>query len=1133
MSQRKVTSNPERADDRNVCNNCGYRHLRTETCRAKGKQCNYCKKWNHFSSVCRAKKASQSVHEVSEGINNLQIQESESAFEHGEDFFVDSVECNDKMDQVFVDMQVGPNSLPIKFKVDTGSQVNILPRQIYAQLHLRHPLEKPTTKLTAYGGETLNTIGCIKLTCCFSGQRQVLNFYVVETFSSPIIGLRSSIDLELIKLVLSCDAPGLSDFPYLTKSAVLAQYAEAFKGIGLFPGECKIHIDPTVNPVVNPPRRIPVALRDKVKQELDRMLQKEIIAPVSSPTQWVNSLVTVENKQSGKLRLCLDPQQLNKAIQRPHYPMRTLEDILPQLSGAKYFSKIDARSGYWAIKLERKSSYLTTFNTPFGRYRFLRLPFGLRCSQDQFQCKVDECFEGLLGVAAIVDDILVYGRTREEHDQRLRKVMERALEKGIRFNEDKLVVGVSEIEYFGNILSDSGMKPSQNKVSAILNMDPPTCRSELETFLGMVTYLSRFCENLAEITSPLRKLLENNVLFSWDKPQDDAFQKVKDLITKAPVLAYYDKERPLTIQCDASKSGLGATLMQDGKPIAYASKSLTQSEMNYAQIEKEMYAIVFACKRFHTYVYGRKTVVETDHLPIVSIQKKPLYLCPSRLTRMLLQLQKYDLDITFKKGVELHIADALSRNMLKDTYPDISEGMDLQVHSVLTNLPVSDRKMQEIKTNIELDPQMKQLKEMIQEGWPVTRSECPSQIIDYWNFRDELTVDSGLILKGNRLVIPLAMRPKMLELLHQGHFGCEKTLNRARDVMFWPKISADISGLVLNCTVCLERRSSNPKEPLKPHDIPDYPWQFVATDLFAWDGQDFLITVDYYSKYFEVQKLPSTRASTIIAKLKSVFARHGSPEVVKSDNAAMFTGEQFSDFARDWNFAHVTISPGNSQSNGLVEKSVGICKRIFSKAKADGKDPYLGLLEYRTTPNKLQLSPSQLLFSRRLRSNLPVIRDQLLPETPNRENVKEKIKTSKENQKKYFNRNAKSLKPLEIGDKTRIQQNDKTWKPAVVTNKQNERSYLVQTPDGTVYRRNRRHLLKTNENTQVSDFGQFALSRPPGETEKEQESLQEPQCTDGGVSDKQQNDSDGPPTKTDSVPYVTRYGRTVRPRIVN
>ena len=319
------------------------------------------------------------------------------------------------------------------------------------------------------------------------------------------------------------------------------------------------------------------------------------------------------------------------------------------------------------------------------------------------------------------------------------------------------------------------------------------------------------------------------------------------------------------------------------------------------------------------------------------------------------------------------------------------------------------------------------------------------------------------MLKGQKIVIPSALRPKMLEILHQGHFGCEKTLRRARDVMFWPKISSEITEMVLSCPICLERRSSNPKEPLIPHKVPDYPWQNIASDIFTWDDKNFLITVDYYSKYFEVQKLPSMKTSTIIAKLKTTFARNGIPMNFLSDNAPQFCSEEFTEFAKDWDFSLIKMSPKHSQSNGMVEKMVGICKRIFAEAKSAGKDPYLGILEYRTTPTKLGFSPSELLMGRKLRSVLPVTLDQLLPKITPTEQIKENIHCAKQQQKKYYDQGSKTQTSLSIGDTARIQQHDKTWKPAVVMEKHNDRSYSVKTPDGAVYRRNRRHLLKSKE----------------------------------------------------------------------
>lgn len=209
-------------------------------------------------------------------------------------------------------------------------------------------------------------------------------------------------------------------------------------------------------------------------------------------------------KAQWQLRVCLDPKDLNRAILRPHYPMKTLEDVLPQLSKARFFTKLDARSGYLTIKLSEASSYLTTFNTPFGRYRYLRLPFGLKSSQDDFQRKIDGCYEGLDGVVALVDDLLVFGQTREEHDRNLRKVLIRSKERGVKLNKDKLEVGVTKVKYFGHLLTSEGVGPDPDKVSAVREMKPTKDKSEIETFLGMVTYLAKFAPNMSEITSPLR-----------------------------------------------------------------------------------------------------------------------------------------------------------------------------------------------------------------------------------------------------------------------------------------------------------------------------------------------------------------------------------------------------------------------------------------------------------------------------------------------------------------------------------------------------------------------------------------------------------------------------------------------------
>ena len=553
--------------------------------------------------------------------------------------------------------------------------------------------------------------------------------------------------MGLIKLVYTCSKTNVQH-KALTKESILELYKDVFEGIGLFEGKCSIQTDPTVSPVIHASRRVPLALRDRLKEELERMESLGIITKFTEPTAWVSSLVIIQKSDSDKLRVCLDPKDLNAAILRPHYPSRTLEEILPELVDAKFFTKLDAKSGYWTCELTHQSSLLTTFNTPFGRYRYLRLPFGLKSSQDEFKKKLDQSLEGLKGMVSIADDIIIYGKSRQEHDQRLHELLIRAKENGIKFNKDKLEVGVTEVKYFGHLLTDNGLKPDPDKIEAIQSMKLPIVKTELETFLGMVTYLSKFAPILSEATNPLRKLVTQHANeLQWDQQQIDAFEKIKSIVTNSPVLVYYDQHKPITLQVDASKIGLGAVLMQEGKPIAYASKSLTQTEINYAQIEKEMYAIIFGSKKFHHYIYGRKVRVETDHKPLIPISKKPLHAAPPRIQRMLVQLQGYDVDLVYVPGKFIPVADTLSRNCSSDIYPEIMSSVTASVHTVVSNLPISDRRIQDIKLETTRDAQLQLLKWTILNGWPGTRKLCNPLILEYWNFREELSTVDDVILR--------------------------------------------------------------------------------------------------------------------------------------------------------------------------------------------------------------------------------------------------------------------------------------------------------------------------------------------------------------------------------------------------
>ena len=460
--------------------------------------------------------------------------------------------------------------------------------------------------------------------------------------------------------------------------------------------------------------------------------------------------------------------------------------------------------------------------------------------------------------------------------------------------------------------------------------------------------------------------------------------------------------KPVLTQVDASKSGLGAAVIQSNMPVAYASRALTETEKRYAQIEKELLAVVFECNRFSQYIYGQPVTVESDHQPLETIMKKSLDKAPARLQRMMLNLQHYDVVVKYKPGKELYVADTLSRAHLS-SHPE-EDTLDLEHHvsSVISALPISDDKLTEIRTETQKDATMRALLEIINGVWPRHKQNLPSSVRQFWSYRDELWASDGVVFKSDKILIPPCLRKDVLRKIHQGHMGIERSKQRARELVFWPGISSDIETTVSKCSICAEYRCSNQKEPMIAHEIPQYPWQIVATDLFVWNGDDYLLVVDYYSRYWEIAKLPNTKSVAIIGKIKVFFARHGIPETVMSDNGPHYSANEFTRFSKEWGFNHVTSSTTYPQSNGLAERTVRTVKSTLEKARRDKQDPNLAFLEHRNTPIDDIGSPAQMCVGRRLRSRMPSTTDQLCPMILDPQTVRRKLERKQSNQKKYY-----------------------------------------------------------------------------------------------------------------------------------
>lgn len=456
---------------------------------------------------------------------------------------------------------------------------------------------------------------------------------------------------------------------------------------------------------VHTARRVPFPMLQKVKDELLRMEQNGVIERVSEPTEWFAPMVPVQKRNTGRARICVDLTKLNKSVKRERYILPTSDKITSKLRGATVSSSLDAASGFWQIPLHPDSCKLTTFITPFGRYCFKRLPFGITSAPKIFQRKMLETLEGLEGVEVFMDDILVYGATMEEHDTRLDKVLCRIESAGLKLNKEKCSLRQSQLRFLGHLIDHSGVRPDPEKVGAISQLPPSQNVQDLKRVLGMVNYLGKYIPALATVGQPMYELLKTKNAWTWGPAQQSAFKSIKRMLTTAPVLAFYDVTKPTTVSADASSYGLGAVLLQlhgkEWKPVAYCSRRLSEAETRYAQIEKDCLASVWACEKFDKYLCGLDQFrLETDHRPLVPlVNNRSLDNVPLRCQRLLMRLMRYKPEAVYVPGKTLVVADALSRSSqshtceLTDTHSDI----ECYIATVVQGIPASPSRMDSIK----------------------------------------------------------------------------------------------------------------------------------------------------------------------------------------------------------------------------------------------------------------------------------------------------------------------------------------------------------------------------------------------------------------------------------------------------
>ncbi|UYV61070.1 K02A2.6-like, partial [Cordylochernes scorpioides] len=1030
------------------CTRCGNSNNHDwKNCPAMNSYCNKCMKKGHYAKVCR-----------SEAINEIK---SEIAF-------LGSVEDNSK--KWIVPIKV--NNRQVNFKIDTGADVNVLPLQYYYQSFQRIKLEKSDKVLQGPNGIPLKTVGMIHVKLQNKGQHLNSKIYIVDKLKQPLLSGETSEKLNIVRMIQQLSSNFLNP---------KREFPKIFNGLGHAKINYKISLQPDAKPyALCTPRRVPIPLMKQVKEQLEEMTRLGVIESVEEPTEWCAGMVAV-SKPGGKIRICVDLTKLNQYIRRENYPLPATEHILGQLGNACYFSKLDANSGFWQFGLAKESQKLTTFITPFGRFFFKRIPFGITSAPEIFQRKMTQLLGNIEGVVCFMDDIVVYGSSLEEHNERVRQVLKKIQEEGMTLNPEKCQFGVKTVKFLGHTLSSEGLFIDEEKLDAITKMEAPRSTKELKSFLGMVNYLGKFIPNLADKLQPLNSLLSTKNEWVWDEPQKKSFNLLKQELVSRPNLALFDPSITTIVSADASSFGIGGVLRQeqpDGslKPIAYVSRTLSETEKRYSQIEKEGLAIVWTCERLKDYVTGIKIHIETDHKPLIAIfTSKSLEDMTPRLQRLKMRMMRYSYQISHIAGKKQIVADMLSRKPMSKPHKDeLEEELSAYIQSI--EFPATEERLLEISRKQKEDSLCSQLAKYCMSGWPKNKREVDPELRGYWQFQEDLTYQNG--------------------------------------------ISQEIERMVSSCTKCLKERK--PKhEPLMPSEFPIRPWQKVGMDLFYLNGRWYLIVCDYYSRYPEISLLQNLTAQEVIGRLKSIFARHGTPETVRSDNGPQFQkvlGSEFSKFSKEWSFKHITSSPKFPQSNGFIEAIIKNIKQSFKKEE----DCYLTLQAYRTMPLESGYSPAELLMGRRLRTSVPAIESSLMPRYLDSEALQEREKRRVINQKRLYDKrhDVHSLPPLQQGDSVWVR--DQRVKGKVLHKSEEPRSYWVQTPQGKV-RRNRLHL------TPLPKMGSTMDASEDDQEQETEEDCPTPTASSTRDGRMQRDNQDQDPEKSlPSMPAVhTRYGRAL------
>lgn len=652
----------------------------------------------------------------------------------------------------------------------------------------------------------------------------------------------------------------------------------------------RIELVPGSTPPSRPTYRMSPKELDELKKQLQDLIEHQFIQPSKSP---YGAPVLFVKKKDGSIRMCIDYRALNKITVKNKYPLPRIDELLDRLEGAQYFSKIDLRSGYHQVRIHEDDIPKTAFRTRYGHFEYLVLPFGLTNAPATFMHLMQSIFNHQLDdfVVVYLDDILIFSKTKEEHEIHVRKVLELLRENKLYGKLSKCEFFKNEMSFLGHVVSSKGISMDPSKVKAIVGWPTPSDAHDVKVFLGMAGYYRRFVEGFSRIATPMSGLLKKGVVFRWGERQKKAFNELKSIISSEPVLLVPNFNVPFVVTVDASGYAIGGTLSQDvGKglqPVAFMSKKMLPAEMKYAVHEQELLAVVCALREWRHYLHGSKftVIIITDHKSLRYIDTQPNL--SSRQARWSELLAEFDYEIIYVQGKDNVVADALSR---RSDHKDVKQAQT-----------VSEQPIEVASIGISLSDGENKFVEEIVLGYSDDKS-C-KKILE--KCEPPFRIDGKLIMRGDQIYIPRNKQliTKILKEMHDtplgGHVGISKTFELVSRKFYWPRQHRDIKRYINTCIKCQESKPMNslPMGLLQPLPIPHRRWDQVTMDLITQlpktkRGYDAIaVFVDKLSKMVHYVPTTSTVTAFELAEIfiNYVIRYHGVPKSILTDRDGRFT----------------------------------------------------------------------------------------------------------------------------------------------------------------------------------------------------------------------------------------------------